>query len=199
MKKKNIHPIQILAHLGAWIPFVVIVIDYFNNNLTVNPIQEVTIRTGKTAITLLVLSLACNPIELIFKYKPVLKIKRPLGLYAFYYALLHFLIFILVDYGLNWQFIKEALLEKRYTLIGASAFIILLILAIFSTDYSRRLLKKNWKKIHRFVYLAAILVVIHYIWAVKTDIRLPLVYGGLILILLAFRLPLIRKRILNKK
>ena len=197
-KKRKIHPLQVIPHIGAWIPFIILAIDYSNNNLTVNPIQEATLRTGRTALTLLVLSLACTPINIIFSYKPVLKLSRPLGVYSFFYALLHFYIFIGVDYGFNWGFFAEAFLEKRFTLIGGAAFLILLALAITSTDGWKRRLKKNWKRLHRFVYLAIALVITHFIWSVKSDYRLALVYGAIALILLIIRVPVIRKRILRK-
>ncbi len=199
MKKRKIHPLQVITHIGAWIPFILLAIDYSNNNLTVNPIQAATLRTGKTALTLLVLSLACTPINTIFSYKPVLKLSRPLGVYSFFYAALHFYIFIGIDYGFNWGFVKEALLEKRFTIVGFLAFLILLALAITSTDGWKRRLKKNWKRLHRLVYLAIALVVTHFIWSVKSDYRLALVYGAIGAILLILRMPMVKKRILRKK
>lgn len=199
MKNKKIHPIQVLMHIGAWIPFILLAVDFTNNNLTANPIQAATLRTGKTALTLLLLSLSCTPVNLLFSFKPILKLRRPLGIYSFLYASLHFYIFLGIDYGFNWGFIKEALLEKRFALVGLTAYIILLALTITSTKGWQRRLKKNWKKIHRLVYVAIALVITHYVWSVKSDYRLALLYGAIALVLLLLRLPIVRKRILQKK
>ena len=176
----------IITHVGAWIPLALLVFDFFTNNLTANPIQEATFRTGKTALALLALSLACTPLNTLFNFHAAIKVRKPLGLYAFMYASIHFLIFIWVDLGLNWAFIKEAFLEKPYALVGFSAFLILLPMAITSTRGWQKRLGKNWKRLHRLVYLAGGLVVVHYIWVVKSDYREPLLWGlgiGLLLLL----------------
>ena len=121
--------------------------------------------------------------------KQALPLRRPLGLYAFFYVCLHLLIFVGVDYGLDWQLIKEAIVEKRYVLVGFTAFLLLLPLAITSTKGWQRRLGKRWKKLHRLVYLAAPLAVIHFVWLVKADIREPLLYGAAVAALLLLRLP----------
>ena len=188
-------PFQILVHVCCWIPFIVLIWDYFHNNLTFNPIQEATFRTGKTALTLLVLTLAVTPINTIFGFREVIKVRRPLGLYTFFYASIHFLIFVGVDYNFNWNYIKDALFEKRYAYIGFTAFLIMLPMALTSTKGWQKRLKVNWKRLHKFIYVAGLLVVTHYMWAVKSDIRIPLVYGAIIIIFLIFRIPGVRNKI----
>jgi sulfoxide reductase heme-binding subunit YedZ len=186
---------QILVHIASWIPFLLMVWDYFQSNLTINPIQELTLRTGKTALILLVLSLACTPLNIIFGWKEVNRVRRPLGLYAFMYAALHYLIYIGLDYGFNFKLIVAELSQKRYVLVGFTAGLILSALAITSTKGWQKRLKRNWKKLHTFVYLAGILVVVHYTWLVKSDIREPLIYGAVVLVLLVVRIPYIRKKL----
>jgi sulfoxide reductase heme-binding subunit YedZ len=142
---------------------------------------------------LLVLSLAVTPVNTVLGLKSALKVRRALGLYAFMYVSLHFLTFIGLDYGFDWSLLKEAIFEKRYALVGFAAGLILLPLAITSTKYWMRRLGQNWKKLHHLVYLAALLAVVHYVWLVKSDIREPLAYGAIVLLLLFFRLPWMRR------
>lgn len=193
MKLPRLSLFQWAVHIGSWIPLALIVVDYFRDNLTANPIQDVTFRTGKTALVLLVLSLVVTPANTLLGFKPALKVRRALGLYAFMYVALHFLIFIGLDYGFDWGFLKEDILNKRYALVGFAAFLILLPLAITSTRGWKVRLGKNWRRLHRLAYLAAILAVIHYIWLVKADIREPLDYAAAVLLLLVARLPVVRK------
>jgi len=199
MERWKFTPFQIVVHLGSILPFILLVWDYFTNNLTYNPLQAATQRTGKTALVLLFLSLACTPINTIFGYKQVIKARRPLGLYAFFYASLHFLIFIGLDYGFNLTYIWEDLAEKRYILVGLGAFLIFIPLAFTSTKSWQKRLKQIWKKLHKFVYLAGILVVIHYIWVVKSDIREPLIYSSILALLLVLRLPAVRSWVVNSR
>jgi sulfoxide reductase heme-binding subunit YedZ len=183
------------VHIACWIPFVVLIWDFQHNHLTVNPIQEATFRTGKTALVLLALSLACTPANMLFGLKQALPLRRPLGLYAFFYVCIHLLIFAAVDYGLDWELIKEAITEKRYVLVGFTAFLLLLPLAITSTKGWQRRLGKRWKKLHRLVYLAAPLVIVHFYWLVKADVSEPLLFGAAVAVLLLLRLPSVRRAI----
>jgi len=189
--------LRILTHVGALTPLAWLLWDYWFDQLTVNPIQDITFRTGKPALILLVLSLACTPVNTVFGFKQVLPLRKPLGLYAFMYVSLHFLIFVGLDYGFDWRLLQEAIFEKRYALVGFAAFLILLPLAITSTQGWMRRLGKNWKRLHRWVYLAGILVIVHYVWLVKSDIREPLLYGAAVVLLLALRLPAVRKAVAN--
>lgn len=184
---------QWLVHLAAITPLLSLVYDALTNNLTVNPIQYLTVRTGKFALVLLILSLACTPINTLFGFRQVLKVRRALGLYAFFYACMHFLIFVLVDYSLNLTLIKEAVFEKRFAVVGFTALLILLPLAITSTRGWMKRLGKNWTLLHRSVYLAGVLVIIHYVWLVKSDIRIPLLYGFILGVLLIARIKPVRR------
>lgn len=193
------HWLKIATHIGALIPLAVLIWAYWQNQLTVNPIQEITFRTGKTALNLLVLTLVVTPVYTIFGYRQVIPLRKLLGLYAFLYVMLHFLTFTWLDYGLDLELLWEAIFEKRYALVGFAAFLILIPLAITSTKGWMKRLGKNWKRLHRFIYLAALLAAVHFVWLVKSDIREPLIYGAVIVLLLVFRLPPIRKAITNAR
>lgn len=186
---------QAAVHIGAMLPLVLLVFDWWQDNLTFNPIQALEQRTGKYALVLLVLSLACTPLNTVFGFSQALKVRRPLGLYAFFYASLHFLIFIGVDYQFDLVLLEEAIFEKRYALVGFSAGLILLALAITSTRGWMKRLGRTWAQLHRFVYLAGILVIIHYVWLVKSDVREPLAFGAVVILLLIARVPSVRKKL----
>ena len=183
---------QIATHIGSLIPLALLIWDYFNDHLTVNPIQAITFRTGKTALVLLVLALACTPLNTLFGFREALKVRRTLGLYAFFYVCLHFLTFVWLDYGLDLGLIFDAVAKKRYALVGFTAFLLLLPLAITSTKGWQKRLGRNWKMLHRLVYVAAPLAVVHYVWLVKADIRQPLAFGAVVLLLLLARVPLFK-------
>jgi sulfoxide reductase heme-binding subunit YedZ len=183
---------QLLVHLGSLTPLAYLLWDYFTNRLSVNPIQDITFRTGKDALVLLVLSLASTPLQ-ILGFREAVKVRRALGLYAFLYVTLHFLTFIGLDYGFDLGLIYEAIFEKRYALVGFMAFLILLPLALTSTKGWQKRLGKNWKRLHRCVYVAGVLAVVHYVWLVKSDIREPLAYGAVVVLLLFVRVPAVRQ------
>jgi methionine sulfoxide reductase heme-binding subunit len=200
MKRFRLHPLQILTHIGAWIPLAVLVADYYNDNLTVNPIQAAEQRTGHIAIVLLILSLACTPLNLLFRYPPVLKIRRALGLYGYMYAAIHLLIFTGLDFGFDTGLLMDEILKKRFILIGMAAFVLLSALAVTSFRWWKARLGKKWKYLHRLVYLVNLLVVLHFALAVKGDIfRLqgnilwPLVAAAVVTLLLVLRIPSVRR------
>lgn len=196
MRRMSLRLLQLITHVGALLPLAVLIWDGLNNQLTVNPIQEISSRTGKIALVLLVLSLACTPLNTMFGFKQLLPLRRPLGLYAFGYSVLHLLNFAVVDYGLDLVLLREAVIEKRYVLVGFAAFLLLLPLAVTSTQSFQRWLGKRWKSLHRLVYGAALLAVVHFVWLVKADVREPLVYGAIVVVLLALRIPQVRRTLI---
>jgi sulfoxide reductase heme-binding subunit YedZ len=190
--------LQILTHVGALLPLAWLLWDYWQGLFIIDPVQEITTRTGKTALILLILSLACTPMNTIFGFKQVLRVRRPLGLYAFMYAGLHFLTFLGLDYGFDLDLIRQDVLDQRYVLAGFAAGLLLLPLAITSTKGWQKRLGRNWKRLHRLVYLAGILAIVHFMWLVK-DIREPLRYGVVVAFLLAMRIPAIRRAVSNAR
>src|SRR5215211_8619647 len=197
---KRYTPLQIAMHIYAWSALVRLVIDFFNHNLTANPIQAMEQRTGRHAITLLVLSLACTPLNNIFGWRELLKRRRALGLYAFLYATIHVIIFIDLDYGLAWSLILQTIIEKPYIVVGVISFLMLVPLAVTSFDIWKKRLGKNWKRLHQLIYLIAPLVALHYAWGKKGDffrlqgeIIRPLIYASIIIVFLIMRVPQVRK------
>ena len=189
---------QILTHIGALLPLAWLLWAYWQGLFIIDPVQEITTRTGKTALILLILSLAGTPMNAIFGFKQALRVRRPLGLYALMYAGLHFLTFLGLDYGFDLHLIRQDILDQRYVLVGFAAGLLLLPLAITSTKGWQKRLGKNWKRLHRLVYLASTLGIVHFVWLTK-DIREPLRYGGVVALLLIVRIPAIKRAISNAR
>jgi len=196
---KRYTPLQIAMHIYAWSALIHIGLDFLTGNISPNPIQELEQRTGRHAITLLVLSLACTPLNTLFKWTELLKRRRALGLYAFMYATIHVLIFV-TDYGIAWSLIAENVLQKPYIVAGFISFLLLIPLAVTSFDVWKMRLKKNWKRIHQTVYFIVPLVVLHFAWSKKGDffalqgeIVRPLIYGLVVVVLLIFRIHPVRR------
>lgn len=192
--------LRIIVHLGAWLPLVVLVYDYFSGRLSVNPILDLEQRTGRTALTLLILSLSCTPLHSLFGWREILRYRRTLGLYAFMVAAIHLSIFVLLDYGANFGLILADVWKRPFIIVGAITFLILLSLAATSFDVAKVWLGKNWKLLHRLVFMAAGLDILHYAWALKGDIFhlqgdiiRPLIYALVLLVLLLLRLRPIRR------
>ncbi|MBN1993946.1 MAG: sulfoxide reductase heme-binding subunit YedZ, partial [Anaerolineae bacterium] len=190
---RKVNWLKLAVHIGALTPIALIIWDYRQGQLSVNPIQELTLLTGWYALVLLILSLACTPLNTFLGWRWVLPLRKLWGLYAFLYAALHFFIFAGFDYGFDLALIWQTIIEKRYIVAGLAAFLILIPLAITSTKGWMRRLGKNWKHLHRWVYLASLLVIVHFVWLVKSDIRRPLAYGAVVALLLVLRLPWIRR------
>jgi sulfoxide reductase heme-binding subunit YedZ len=182
--------LRIIVHVGALIPLGAILWDSYQYNLTANPIQELTIRTGKAALVLLVLSLACTPASSLLRFRPALRVRRALGLYGFLYAALHVGVFVVLDYGIDLGQIAQVIAEKYYIIAGLSAFLILIPLALTSTRGWMRWLGQRWKALHRLVYLAVPLAVLHFALAVKSlgSRPEPLLFGAAVAGLLVARL-----------
>ena len=191
--------LQILANIAALLPLAILGWDFAWGQLTADPIREITIRTGSSALILLVLSLACTPINLVFGIRQVLPLRRTLGLYAFLYACLHFLTFIGLDYGFNFPLIREDIAGKYFVLIGFAAFLLLLLRTVTSTRGWQKRLGRNWQQLRWLVYMAAVLVVTHFMLAVvlaaKEGLSRPMLYVALLALLLIIRLPGVRKAV----
>jgi sulfoxide reductase heme-binding subunit YedZ len=195
MRSNKLDRFRIIVHLAALAPLAALIWDIVQDQLSFNPIQDITARTGRTALTLLIVALACTPANTLFGFRRALTVRRALGLYAFLYAGLHFLTFTVLDYGLDIVQIGDTIAEKRYVLVGFAAFVILLPMAITSTKGWMKRLGKRWRSLHRLIYLAAPLAVVHFVWLVKSDIREPLRFGAVVIALLALRLPPMRRAI----
>lgn len=156
--------------------------------LGANPIERVLHHTGWWTLSLLLVSLAVTPLRRITGRNELIKLRRPLGLFAFFWGTLHLGIYLGLDQLFDWEFIIEDILERPFITVGMAAWIILLPLALTSTRGSIRRLGKRWTQLHRGVYLAAALGVIHYYWRVKADTREPLIFAAVFLGLMALRM-----------
>ena len=175
------------AFVLAALPAVVLVVDGLRGNLTADPIEEITHRTGWWALTLLMVTLAVTPLRRLTGWNQLVQLRRMLGLYAFFYAALHLLTYVVLDLFFAFDILLEDVMERPYITVGFAAFLMLLALAVTSTKGSIRRLGRRWRQLHRLVYVAALLGVVHFYWQVKADTREPLVYAGVLLVLLAAR------------
>lgn len=183
--------LRMLVHAAALAPLVLMLWQTARGQFLVDPVREITSRTGRTALLLLVLSLSCTPIATVTGLRQVLRVRRALGMYAFLYTGLHFLTFAGLDYGFDLSQLRQAIFDQRYVLAGVASGLLLAPLALTSTRGWQKRLGKNWKRLHRLVYLASIAAVVHFLWLGK-DPREPLRYGAIVAVLLILRLPWVR-------
>ena len=166
-------------------PFLRLVVDGIRGDLTANPIEDLTLRTGWWAITLLMVTLAITPVRRLTGWNRLVQYRRMLGLFAFFYASLHVAVYFGLDQLLSFEYIAEDILDRPYITVGFTAWLLLVPLAITSTRGWIRRLGKRWQKLHRLVYVSAALAVLHFLWLVKADTREPLIYAAVLGILLA--------------
>jgi len=185
--KRIVLALKAVLWLGALTPAVWLASGLARGALGPNPIEELTHVTGMTALVLLMITLAVTPFRRLTGWNLVIKLRRPLGLFAFFYASVHFSIWFAFDMVFNLAWMLEDIAERRYITVGMAALLVLLPLAITSTRGWIRRLGKRWITLHRGAYLAAALGVIHYFWLVKADTRLPLFFAGLLAGLLLMR------------
>ncbi len=171
------------------VPFVRLVYDGWNDALGANPIEAITRSTGTWTLTFLLVTLAVTPLRRLTGWHEVARLRRMLGLYAFFYAVLHFTTFLVLDHFFDLAAIGKDVLKRPYVTVGFASFVLLWPLALTSTNaMMRRLGGRNWQRLHRLAYLIAVGGVTHYLWLVKKDIRLPVLYGLVLAILLGARL-----------
>ncbi len=175
--------------IAALVPFVYLVTGIFLDTLGADPVETITHETGDWTLYFLLATLAVTPLRRYSGWRWPQRLRRMLGLYAFFYALLHFLTFLVFDHFFDWGEIARDIVKRPYITVGFSAFVLLIPLALTSTDgMLRRLGGKAWKRLHSLVYVIGTLAILHYLWLVKADTREPLLYGVLLITLLALRL-----------
>ena len=195
MKLNQISIKRFIFILSLW-PILSIGINTFQNNLGANPVEFIERHFGKWTLIFLCLTLSTTPLRKITHINQWILYRRMLGLFTFFYASIHLLCYIGLDYQFAWVDIKNDIIKHRYVLVGFLGWLLLLPLAITSSDNMMRKLKSNWKKIHRLIYLIAILGVLHFVWLVKKDVTEPLIYAAIILVLFLLRLNIFKlKRI----
>ena len=171
------------------IPLALMTWDAFNNHLGANPIEKIMRRTGDWTLRFLLITLTITPARQLLNLPWLIKLRRMLGLFAFFYALLHFTNYIWLDQYFDVDEIIKDVIKHKYITIGFACFLMLIPLAITSTNSMvKRLGGKRWQKLHKSVYAIAIGGVIHYLWLVKKDLSEPLLYAALLAILLGYRI-----------
>jgi methionine sulfoxide reductase heme-binding subunit len=192
--KFNQISIKRLIFIASLWPILSIGIDIFQNTLGANPVEFIERHFGKWTLIFLCLTLSMTPLRRITKINQWILYRRMLGLFVFFYASIHLLCYIGLDYQFAWLDIKNDIIKHRYVLVGFIGWLLLLPLAITSSDKMIRRLKANWKKLHSLIYVIAILGVLHFIWLVKKDITEPLIYTAIILLLFTLRLNFFKTR-----
>ena len=178
------------------LPLGIIILDIYYNNLGAEPVKKIMNHFGEWTLIFICLTLTMSPLKRITNLGFWIKFRRMLGLFVFFYATIHLLTYVGLDYRFDWEPIINDVLKKKYIFIGFSAWLLLIPLAITSSQKMIKLLKNNWKRLHRLIYIIAIFGSLHYIWLSKTIFFKPLVYLVIILVLLALRIK-IKKRDVN--
>jgi sulfoxide reductase heme-binding subunit YedZ len=185
---KRITIIKALAFAAALIPAIWLGVRAYRLDLTANPVTYITHFTGDWAIALLVISLGVTPLRRLTRWNEVVKLRRMLGLFAFFYGTLHLLTWVVIDKDFDWAWMWEDVSERPFITIGMAAWVVLFALALTSNQLSIRALGRRWQQLHRLVYFAAIFAVIHFWWLVKADITLPRRWAVTVAVLFAIRI-----------
>lgn len=175
--------------LLSLIPLIKLIIEGYFDSLGANPIEKITHRTGFWTLSFLLITLTVTPLRRLTGWLWLMRLRRMLGLFAFFYASLHFLTYLVVDQFFDWESIAKDILKRPYITVGFPAFVLMIPLAITSNNRLTRLLGgKRWRLLHRLIYPIAIAGVIHFWWLVKKDITEPLTFALLLAVLLSMRL-----------
>jgi methionine sulfoxide reductase heme-binding subunit len=176
------------AHALALLPLALLVQGVRSDSLGADPVAAITHATGEWALRLLLLGLALTPLRRLLGQAWPLRFRRLVGLYAFFYACLHLATYLVLDLGAYWQQVFADIVKRPYITVGFAAWLLLVPLALTSTRWAMRRLGRRWGLLHRAVYAAAALAVLHFLWLVKSDLREPLVYAAILALLLGLRL-----------
>jgi sulfoxide reductase heme-binding subunit YedZ len=170
------------------VPLGNLLLRYYQHRLTANPIEFITRNTGDWTLRLVLLTLAITPLRKLLKQPQLVRFRRPLGLFAFFYGALHLATWIWLDKALDAGDMWEDVVKRRFITVGMTGLLLMIPLAVTSTaGWVRRLGFRKWQRLHRLVYLTAMAGVVHYYWLVKSDIRQPVLYGGILTVLLFYR------------
>lgn len=190
--RSKVKPAWIAAKTAVWLvclaPALQLAYKALTNQILGNPVEYLTHQTGSWALRLVLATLAITPLRKLLKQPQLTRFRRLLGLFAFFYVCLHFSIYLWLDKLFDFAEIWKDIAKRPYITVGFTGFVMLIPLAVTSTaGWIRRLGGRNWQRLHRLIYLTGIAGVIHYYWLVKSDVRMPLLYGAILLVLLGFR------------
>ena len=176
-----------IVFILSLIPIFFIIYQIITDQLGPEPIKEITHHTGKWTLYFIVITLAMTPLKKITKLNIWINYRRMFGLFIFFYASVHLMTYVGLDYRFDLTSIGDDIIKKKYIFIGFSAWLLLIPLALTSNKWMMKFLKHKWKKLHRLIYLISLFGVIHYLWLVKRDLTEPLIFLAIISILLTFR------------
>ena len=181
---------------AALVPLAALVFNGATGGLGANPVEAITHTTGEWTLRLLLATLALTPLRHLTGRAWLIRLRRMVGLFAFFYLVLHFATYAVLDASLDLAYVIEDVADRLYITVGFAAFVMLVPLAATSTNAMvRRLGPLRWRRLHRLVYAAGVCGVLHYLWLVKADLREPLIYAGILTALLAARLPVVVQRL----
>lgn len=186
--KKHISIVKVIVWLLASIPLIRLFWLGFHNDLSANPIEFVEHSTGTWALVFLLLSLSMTPIRLLTGQVWQIQIRRQLGLWMFFYACLHIITYVWLDFSFLFDEMIKDVFEHPRILVGFAAFVLTIPLAVTSNSYMMKKLKSKWKTLHKLVYLIAVLAVLHFLLLVKKDLTEPIYYAVVLAILLGIRI-----------
>jgi Predicted membrane protein len=192
-------PVKALLFNISLIPLAVLIVNAITDNLGSNPIEAIRLFTGDWTLYFLLITLAITPLRRLSGMNELIRYRRMLGLYAFFYASLHFLSYLILDQFFDWQEIWLDVLKRPYITIGTAAFILLIPLAVTSTNKMTRRLGRRWKQLHSLIYVIGTLGILHFLWLVKADIREPILLGVVLIMLLVLRLPYLKTKSIADK
>ncbi|MGC9468947.1 MAG: sulfite oxidase heme-binding subunit YedZ [Anaerolineae bacterium] len=184
--------IRIVANLGALVPLLTLVWTYAAGRYVIDPVTEIMVRTGRLAVTFLLLSLACTPVAVVTGFSRILQARRPLGLWSLGYATLHFLTFAGWDYRFDLSLLRIGIFDQPFVIVGLGAFLFLVGLGVTSLPALRERMGRSWRWFQRLVYLAAALDIWHILW-LKKDPWEAWRYPVILAVLLILRIPHIRR------
>lgn len=177
-----------LAFINCLVPAALIAFDFARNRLGANPLDFLTEATGTLALIFLILSLAITPLRKLIGWNWLIKFRRLIGLYAFFYLALHLLTYVWFDKVFNFREIAADAVKRPFILVGLTAFLLMMPLAVTSTNgMVKRIGGKNWSRLHKLTYLCAVLGVLHYYLLVKSDTTKPMIYAAVVALLLGYR------------
>jgi len=179
--------LKVVIFILSLVPIFYIIYQILTNQLGPEPIKDITHHTGKWTLYFIVITLAMTPLKKITKLNIWINYRRMFGLFIFFYASVHLMTYVGLDYRFDLESIGDDIIKKKYIFIGFSAWLLLIPLAVTSNKRMIKILRDKWKKLHRLIYLISLFGVIHYLWLVKRDLTEPLIFLVVILILLTFR------------
>ncbi len=182
--------------IAALVPLALLVWNALTDGLGANPVEAITFKTGDWGLRFLLITLCVTPLRRITGWQWLVRIRRMLGLFAFFYICLHFSTYLVLDAFFDLRYILEDITDRTYITLGFTSFLLLIPLAITSTNAMvRRLGGQRWRRLHRLVYVIAAGGALHFLWLVKADLREPLIYLGILLLLLLARVPAVAERL----